>query len=441
MLEADADDKIAAAFGMPTEGGDLATQGPRSGAIIERVVTAQAVAVPRDDAKILQKIKALATAAGEDWFYRFPVRDHGSTKHIEGPTIKAANNVARLYGNCEIDTRVLDNGNGWIIYARFIDWETGFSMVRPFEQSKSQQTIKTPDQARQQSNALQIGVSKAIRNVICNALEQFTTFAFEEARKNLVEKVGNKLPEYRERVLAALKDMKVEQKRVEASLGRPAKDWLADDVAKVIAEIQSVKDGMATVDETWPPEAPPRPTREQFREGAEVPKPAEQARPKAEFTTVDLDGQVETHGFTAGAFAAMREILVEASRRGNGALEGAWESNAGLLQQLREGGAGDVAEQLERLYREAPRKGKDSAKAEAATAAEPAEPPSPLKVRRAEWPPRVQWLMQTMRGMGPEERAIYLEKEPDFAFIRGNRTGDWERIKQLNDELADDERG
>ncbi|TIQ36371.1 MAG: hypothetical protein E5X49_32765 [Mesorhizobium sp.] len=36
-------------------------------------------------------------------------------------------------------------------------------------------------------------------------------------------------------------------------IGRPAKDWLAPDIAKVIAMMTAVADGMATLDETFPP--------------------------------------------------------------------------------------------------------------------------------------------------------------------------------------------
>lgn len=364
VLEATADEKIAAAFTPPSEArsaGELVPMGGRGG-VIERIITAQAVAVPRDDAKILQKIRALAGAAGEDWYYRFPVKDHGSTKFIEGPSIKCANNIARLYGNDEIDTRAVDNGDSWIIYARFIDWETGYSYTRPFEQMKGQQTIKTNDAGRARQNAFQIGVSKAIRNVICNALEQFTTFAFEEARKNIVEKVGKKLDDYRARVLEALKEMKVDAKRVEAGIGRPAKDWLAPDVARVIAEIQAVKDGMATIDETWPPDAPARPTRDQFRE----PAPAEPTKPEEkpaetkpqetkpiEFSVVDGDGEVKTFTKVPELIDHVFQLIGDAEKRGAQAVKGLEESNEPLLQQLRDAELGDTAMNLTKAFTKA----------------------------------------------------------------------------------------
>ena len=46
---------------------------PTSG-LAERVIGAQQVAVYRDDARVMQKLTQLAAAAGDDWFYRFPVK-------------------------------------------------------------------------------------------------------------------------------------------------------------------------------------------------------------------------------------------------------------------------------------------------------------------------------------------------------------------------------
>lgn len=228
----------------------------------ERVFGAQPVAIKRDDSDILKKLKAMAAAAGDDWFYRFPVKakvkdeatgqDKWVTDYIEGPSIKCANNVSRLYGNCDIDTRVFDMGDSYMFYARFMDLETGYSLTRPFRQRKGQKVMKT-DAGRQEDIVFQIGASKAIRNVVNNALEFFTNYAANEAKNSIIEKVGKALPQYREKVLGRLADMKVDVKRVEIVRGRPAKDWLAADVARTIAEIQAINDGMANIDDTYPP--------------------------------------------------------------------------------------------------------------------------------------------------------------------------------------------
>jgi hypothetical protein len=226
---------------------------------LDRIIGAQQVAVYRDDAKIFQKLTALAAAAGTDWFYRFPVKKkEGGVEYIEGPSIKLANDIARIYGNNVNEVRELDVGDAWIFYARFTDIETGFSMERAYRQRKSQGSLKTRDADRQLDIAYQIGQSKAIRNCIVNALQTYSDFAFEQARNSLVMKIGKDLPGWRTRAVEGLGRIPVAVARVERVIGRAHKDWLAPDVAQVIAMMKSIADGMASVEETFPPIEEPK---------------------------------------------------------------------------------------------------------------------------------------------------------------------------------------
>jgi hypothetical protein len=225
--------------------------------LAERVIGAQPVAVYRDEQKILQKLSALAAAAGSDWFYRFSVRTQaGGQDWIDGPSIKLANDVARIFGNNVNEVRELDVGDAWIFYARFTDIETGFSMERAYRQRKGQRSLKTKDVDRQLDIAYQIGQSKAIRNCIVNALQTYADFAFNEARNSLVDKIGRDLDGWRRRTLEGLARIPITVERVERVIGRAAKDWLAPDIAKVVAMGKAIADGMASVDETFPPLEP-----------------------------------------------------------------------------------------------------------------------------------------------------------------------------------------
>jgi hypothetical protein len=228
-----------------------------------QVIGAQQVAVYRDEAKILQKLSTLAAAAGSDWFYRFPVRTKEGQTYIEGPSIKLANDVARVFGNNVNEIREIDLGDHWVFYARFTDIETGFSMERAYRQRKTQTSLKTKDADRQLDIAYSIGQSKAIRNSICNALQIYCDYAFEQARNSLVDKIGKDLANWRERTLTGIAKMPMELHRVERVMGRAAKDWLAPDVAQVIAMMRSVADGMATADETFPPIVEAKPAEAQ----------------------------------------------------------------------------------------------------------------------------------------------------------------------------------
>jgi hypothetical protein len=242
----------AAAQGNQPHGHSLVR--PTSG-LAERVVGMQPVAIRRDNERIMQEIKEIAAMAGDDWFYRFPIRSAGGGQDwVEGCSIKLANNVARIYGNNINEIRETDVGDAWVFYARFTDIEKGFTMERAFHQRKSQTAMKTKDRDRQIDIAYQIGQSKAIRNCIVNALDVYCNFALQEARKSIVKEIGKDLPMWIERTIEAIKGLPVEIKRVERVVGRVSKDWLAPDIARIRAQVHAVRDGMTTIDEAFPPD-------------------------------------------------------------------------------------------------------------------------------------------------------------------------------------------
>src|SRR4030095_11553111 len=196
----------------PTPGGHaiVRTTAGLAAGTAPTVLGAQPVAVYRDEQKILLKLNALAQAAGSDWFYRFPVKKRdGGQDWIEGPSIKLANDVARIFGNNCNEVREVDVGDAWTFYARFTDIETGFSMERAYRQRKSQTSMRTRDADRQLDIAYQIGQSKAIRNCICNALQIYCDYAFEQARNSLVDKIGKDLNSWRERTVKGLANIPV----------------------------------------------------------------------------------------------------------------------------------------------------------------------------------------------------------------------------------------
>src|SRR5579885_1413411 len=134
-----------------------------------------------------------------------------------------------------------------------------------------QKVMKT-DAGRQEDIVYQIGASKAIRNVICNALEFFANYAADEAKASIVEKVGKRVDYYREKIVTRLGGLKIDIKRVEQARGRPLKEWIATDLARTIAELQAIQDGMATADETYPTPAE-KPSQEE--QAAAATRPAE----------------------------------------------------------------------------------------------------------------------------------------------------------------------
>ena len=237
-----------------TSKGELAPVGNAPVAHNSQIFGAQAVAVYRDDARILQQIKVLAAAAGDEWYYRYPVRNRrtGQTDYIEGPSIKLANDLARMYGNCEVDCRAQDMGTAYLFHARFVDLETGFALTRPFQQRKGAAKIGGDDDQRREDATFQIGVSKALRNVVVNALQTFADYAMSEAKNSLVDKIGRDLPRWRDRTIERV-SQHVAIERVEAVVGRKAAEWLAPEVARIIAMGKACDDGFASWNEQFPP--------------------------------------------------------------------------------------------------------------------------------------------------------------------------------------------
>jgi hypothetical protein len=228
------------------------------------VITAQPCKKPRVEADVLRNIKTMAAAAGERWYYRFPVWNNRKkrTEHIEGISIKGTDSVGRYYGNCSIQSVVIDHGPFWMIYSRFVDLETGYTLIRPFKADKEAATLKSEDRARLEQIAMGIAVSKGQRIVVDHALNDFTTYAFEEAKKSLVDEIGKNLAKYRERCVARLEEFGPGiVARAELAYGRKAAEWLAHDLAAIRAEIQAIEGGLESVDNTWPLPTPPEPRR------------------------------------------------------------------------------------------------------------------------------------------------------------------------------------
>ncbi len=223
--------------------------------IHDGVISAQRVAVKRNEAEIMRKIEILARVNGPRYYYSWEVNDKNSRtgkNKIEGGNITLAMDLARLYGNNQNDIRVTDNGDHWVFYARFVDLETGYSLTKAFQQRKSQSTFNTKDADRKLDIAFQIGQSKAQRNVILAALNTFRDFALVCSKSALFEKVSAKPKEFIEAIKNDVQELGFDISRVETNLGLASQKWDNTMIAKVWAEVQTIKDGVATFDDIYP---------------------------------------------------------------------------------------------------------------------------------------------------------------------------------------------
>lgn len=238
-------------YGTPAVAGQLyiQTQG--------REVTARKVSVPRNLGKIMADLKVFCARFGDTYVYSWEVNDRKNQRKttVEGGTIKLANDLVMLYGNCATDCDVQETATHWVFKAFFIDYEKGVTTSRLFQQRKGQETGMR-DRDRQSDIVFQIGQSKALRNVVLNALSSFSNYAIEESKRALIDTLGdetnrNKAWGFIERVMT---EHKIAMIRVEAVVGRKETDWTVRDLARVYQEMRGIHEGLTVADEVYPTE-------------------------------------------------------------------------------------------------------------------------------------------------------------------------------------------
>jgi hypothetical protein len=221
--------------------------------------------VHRDEARILRKLKVAAITAGEDWFYHIPVRAKRGLTFVEGPSIKMTSDLARLYGNCVVETHVTDLGYDWVVEARFSDLETGYSLSRPHQQGKPREGREDLT-SRVLESALQAAISKAIRNVVATALPTFTEFGLKEARRVVLSSLKADLEAERSRTVSTMADV-IAVEDGEALLGRPVALWSAAEVHQLRSVLRALNDGMLGIRDLALPSSRGGNSRPETKEG------------------------------------------------------------------------------------------------------------------------------------------------------------------------------
>lgn len=223
--------------------------------IFGSIITAQKVIKPRNLSEIQQRMRVLAAFSGGAYIYSWPVKNRktGRTTTIEGATVKLANDLAREWGNCLVDVRVVDERSHWLYYARFTDLETGYSYTRPYRQRKGQDTGMA-DAARAEDLVFQIGASKAIRNCILNALSTLVDYTMEQARNNLLHWVDNNQERAEAYVETITERFGIDLETVEAVVGKKKKNWTNREYARVLTELRGIDEGLSDAEDLYPTE-------------------------------------------------------------------------------------------------------------------------------------------------------------------------------------------
>lgn len=217
-------------------------------------VMLQQIRALRNEATIRQKVVEMATRNAGSYLYSWEVKNNrtGKTETIEGGTIKLANDIARLWGNCRIMHRVETYQDHFLITAAFLDLETNFWTERSFKQRRSINIGGKYDDGRKDDMAMQIGVSKAIRNVVLNALSEPAEIAVATVKKNFQEWVSKNPEKVIEFLNEHMERYGLEPARIEKTIGKRIAAWSTADKAVAMMKFRSLDEGAASVDDVFP---------------------------------------------------------------------------------------------------------------------------------------------------------------------------------------------
>ena len=229
-----------------------------SGAALQKVQTQFSTAVaiqrPRRRLEVIKACEEEAVIAGDEFYYSWTVNARDGKKLVEGLSVQAALAAARNWGNCAVPCSVEENMNTYLFTATFVDLETGFTLQRAFRQKKSLNIGKKYDE-RAEDLVFQIGQSKAIRNVILNALPSWlTTKMLAKAKENIIEKINKMgIAVAREKTVAFFAKYGVTTDRIENKLGgKKYAAWDAEDLALLQGAMNTLISGQESADSLFP---------------------------------------------------------------------------------------------------------------------------------------------------------------------------------------------
>ncbi len=219
-----------------------------------RYVTAMQVIKPRNLNRVISKCVEEASIAGEEFLYSW--RQGGSI--IEGLTIGAALSIVRNFGNSMVDVEVEEQEKAYIFTAYFCDLETGFNLSRSFRQNKQSPKTKYGKDIYEGERGgdiiFQIGQSKAIRNVILNAVPRWlASKVLEEAKNNAMATINNMGEvKARELLLRKIDNLKIDLPKVEAMYGK-VKSWDKVKLVQLSSALKSIENGYENEETLFPP--------------------------------------------------------------------------------------------------------------------------------------------------------------------------------------------
>ncbi len=246
-------------------------QGHTIRAIQTTYATAVAVQKPRDLKEVMKRCIEEAEIAGDLFYYRWETsstdQKSGKIKKsiIEGPSINLALTAVRNFGNSVVQQcPVQETRDSWIFTAAFIDLETGFTIERQFRMAKDYTVYGKMDKHRKDDIKFQIGQSKAIRNVVNNAMPAGIISKMIEAAKNSARKiieerlknVGGDIQKVIDPMLKKFAKYGVTPEMIERKIDLSMTNWDIDELTMLAGDLTALASGSETAETLYAEDEP-----------------------------------------------------------------------------------------------------------------------------------------------------------------------------------------
>lgn len=259
---------------------------------------------PRQEGRAIQKATALACHSKETAEEQFYVLKRGD-KRIEGPSIRMAEIFASCWGNVRYAARVVDIGREFITAQGVcIDLETNTAATQEVVRRITDKYGKRygDDMIQVTANA---ACSLALRNAILRVVPRSYVDGVLREAKQMVLGKGVPIESLQQRALESCQKYGITEERMCSAVDKTAKSQLTkDDLLALSGMIAAIRDGVATIEDTFPatePDPVKMPQAKQPDGGAA--KGAKGKKTKPEPNVVD--------DYTSGQLAAVDELDLE----------------------------------------------------------------------------------------------------------------------------------
>jgi hypothetical protein len=216
--------------------------------------TAVQVINPRNLEDVQRRCVEEARLAGSEFYYSW---SQGG-KAIEGLSVGAALAIARNFGNNAVDIRIDDsNPDAYNFIATFIDLETGYNLSRAKRQNKVSPKTKQGkdiyDGERGQDVVFEKGQSKAIRNVILNAVPSWLSKkVLDVAKKNVIKQMEDMgIEKAKHLIITKANALGINLERIEAEYSRE-RGWDSPMAVKIMSALRAIEDGQERAADLFP---------------------------------------------------------------------------------------------------------------------------------------------------------------------------------------------